>query len=242
MTDLLCVVEPQPAADWGVEPVGHEQEDLRLHPTQLPRLTHRQEHQVWVFFIYCTYCIVYTLRSLQIRTFLSDPNLPVGSRPSCRFWTLFVRSGSSSRVRTFFVGSRPSCRNRTVFCRIRTFLSDPDLLVGSGPTCQIRTFLSDPDLFVGSGPRYLLNPDLLVGSGPTCRIRTFLLNPGKSRIRPWKQFYTQTKTVKFSTKRLTTTVWNKLNNIFFSLSFCFSDYALEKESKEIIKSGPPPPR
>ena len=206
LTDLLCVVEPQPAADlydW-LAVCCRTPACCRLRCwTCWPRTgrptttsyttspTHSSPRASgMVYFIYCTYCIVYTLRSLQIRTFLSDPNLPVGSRPSCRFWTLFVRSGSSCRVRTFFVGSRPSCRNRTVFCRIRTFLSDPDLLVGSGPTCQIRTFLSDPDLFVGSGPRYLLNPDLLVGSGPTCRIRTFLLNPGKSRIRPWKQFYT----------------------------------------------------
>ncbi len=40
-----CCAEPEPAADRGAEPVGHQQEDLRLHPSQLPRLTHRQEHQ-----------------------------------------------------------------------------------------------------------------------------------------------------------------------------------------------------
>jgi hypothetical protein len=40
-----CCSEPKPAADRGAEPAGHEQEDLRLHPPQLPRLTHRQEHQ-----------------------------------------------------------------------------------------------------------------------------------------------------------------------------------------------------
>ena len=159
-----------------------------------------------------------------------------------------------------------------LFCRIQTFFSYLDLRVESGLSCRIRTFLSDPDLHVGSEPclsdpdlqvesgPFLLDLDLLVGtepffvgSGPSCRIRTYLSDPDllvRSGPSCWirekagsdlESNFTQTKTVKFSTKRLTT-VWNKLNNIFFPLSFCFSDYALEKESKEIIKSGPPPPR
>ena len=148
-----------------------------------------------VYFIYCTYCIVYTLRSLQIRTFVSDPDL------FCRIQTFFsyldlrVESGLSCRIRTFLsdpdlhVGSEPCLSDPDLHVESGPFLLDLDHLVGtepffvgSGPSCRIRTYLSDPDLLVRSGPScrirtFLSDPDLLVRSGPSCRIWTYLSDP-----------------------------------------------------------------